>query len=259
MSLSRIETILSGGEVVPQSRIEKILMGEDVVPQSRIEALLKEKMGGGGGGTEITDGIVIKAKDESGYPTEIDFYNSDNKILPYQFSTYDGRGFQLSRINKINFKSPVYSIESHAFQFSSVPELNFPNVITLSEFALDSRGAVSIECGAEDFSSRGIFYQALALKNVKLPNAKRFTNDGGYVDFGSCNALETVELGSIGHGVERVNNPFKGCAQTGLTIIAYCADTYKDTLLAKIRNGATNATIIIKDSTTGETLVTSTP
>ena len=49
MSLSKNETILSGGEVVPQSRIEKILVGEDIEPQSRIEALLKEKLCGGGG------------------------------------------------------------------------------------------------------------------------------------------------------------------------------------------------------------------
>ena len=51
MSLSKNETILSGGEVVPQSRIEKILVGEDIEPQSRIEALLKEKLCGGGGGS----------------------------------------------------------------------------------------------------------------------------------------------------------------------------------------------------------------
>ena len=34
---------------MPQSRIEKILVGEDIVPQSRIEQLLKEILGGGGG------------------------------------------------------------------------------------------------------------------------------------------------------------------------------------------------------------------
>ena len=48
MSLSEIETILSDGEIVPQSRIEKILVGEDTVPQSRIEQLLKKILGGGG-------------------------------------------------------------------------------------------------------------------------------------------------------------------------------------------------------------------
>lgn len=59
MSLSEIETILSGGEIVPQSRIEKIIVGEDIVPQSRIEQLLKEILGGGGGGGGSGSGQFI--------------------------------------------------------------------------------------------------------------------------------------------------------------------------------------------------------
>ena len=58
MSLSKNETILSGGEVVPQSRIEKILVGEDIEPQSRIEALLKEKLCGGGGSAPAAGGVT---------------------------------------------------------------------------------------------------------------------------------------------------------------------------------------------------------
>lgn len=68
MSLSKNETILSGGEVVPQSRIEKILVGEDIEPQSRIEALLKEKLCGGGGGS-VPKPLTYDYMPE-GYPTK---------------------------------------------------------------------------------------------------------------------------------------------------------------------------------------------
>lgn len=67
MSLSKNETILSGGEVVPQSRIEKILVGEDIEPQSRIEALLKEKLCGGGG--SVPKPLTYDYMPE-GYPTK---------------------------------------------------------------------------------------------------------------------------------------------------------------------------------------------
>ena len=144
MSLSRIETILSGGEVVPQSRIEKILVGEDIEPQSRIEALLKEKLGGGGGGsTEITDGIVVKSRDADGYATEVDFYGT--AIYRYQFGSFYANDFGFKKITSINLKNKRLSILgctkgkasllmfNFSFAFFSLTFIAYPFLIVLPQ------------------------------------------------------------------------------------------------------------------------------
>ena len=65
--------------------------------------------------------------------------------------------------------------------------------------------------------------------------------------FTNCTSLQNCEIGSITHGVTEIGDyVFYGCTQTGLTITVYTTGAYADTALANIRNGATNATIIIK-------------
>ena len=70
---------------------------------------------------------------------------------------------------------------------------------------------------------------------------------------------EQKYIGGIGYPCTSINNTaFKNHSFSDI-ITVYTTSAYADTALTNIRNGATNATIIIKDSTTGETLVTSTP
>ena len=105
------------------------------------------------------------------------------------------------------------------------------------------------------------FSDCTSLKTVYLPKITGLNADAIAARgvFRNCTALESVQIGSVGYSVTILNNNFYGCTQTGLTITIYTTSAYADTALTNIRNGATNATIIIKDSTTGETLVTSTP
>lgn len=105
------------------------------------------------------------------------------------------------------------------------------------------------------------FSNCKALKTVYLPKITSLDadNNADRGVFRGCTALESVQIGSVGYSVTIKNNNFYGDTQTGLTITVYTTSAYADTALTNIRNGATNATIIIKDSTTGETLVTSTP
>ena len=44
-----------------------------------------------GGGAEITDGIVVKARDADGYATEVDFYGT--AIYRYQFGSFYANDF----------------------------------------------------------------------------------------------------------------------------------------------------------------------
>lgn len=105
------------------------------------------------------------------------------------------------------------------------------------------------------------FSNCTALKTVYLPKVTKLNADANASRgvFRGCTALESVQIGSVGYSVTVANNNFYGDTQTGLTITVYTTSAYADTALTNIRNGATNATIIIKDSTTGETIVTSTP
>jgi len=101
-----------------------------------------------------------------------------------------------------------------------------------------------------------------SLKTVYAPSAKVLgTQNNNRGAFYNCTALESVQLGSVGCECQVLDgySSFQGCTQSTLTITLYCTQANADTYLAKLRNGATNATIIIKNSVTGDTIVTSTP
>ena len=114
------------------------------------------------------------------------------------------------------------------------------------------------------------FSDCTALKTVYLPKVTRLNADANAARgvFRGCTALESVQIGSVGYSVTIANNNFYGDTQTGLTITVYTTGAYADTALTNIRNGATNATIIIKaaEATTyngtafaaGDTIITST-
>ena len=113
------------------------------------------------------------------------------------------------------------------------------------------------------------FSNCTALKTVYLPKITSLNADANASRgvFRGCTALESVQIGSVGYSANIANNNFYGDTQTGLTITVYTTGADADTVLTNIRNGATNATIIIKaaEATTyngtayaaGETIITS--
>lgn len=274
MSLSRIETILSGGEVVPQSRIEKILVGEDIEPQSRIEALLKEKLGGGGGGTEITDGIVVKARDADGYATEVDFYGTVVQRDQFGISN-SSYSYCFTRLQKINFKNNITEFGEGAFRgvgrFASgeLNEWRFPYATHISKSAFNDCRIVSKLTFDEVIQVDGSAFGSQSLKEVYLPKCTVLNNTNtSYSIFGNSN-FTYVQVGSIGFNTDiNIIYQFRNATQTGLTIELYTTSENVDTMLAGVRNYATNATIIIKASedttyggasyAAGETMITST-
>ena len=114
------------------------------------------------------------------------------------------------------------------------------------------------------------FSENTALKRLYCPKLTGGLTQGTYGFADGCTALEEVVIGSIGHTVTNSNsiNSFKNCTQSGLSITVFTNAANADTLLANIRNGATNATIIIKASedttygdvayAAGEVMITST-
>ena len=108
-----------------------------------------------------------------------------------------------------------------------------------------------------------------ALKRLYCPKLTGNLTAGSFEFAGNCTALEEAVLGSIGHTVTNNNsiNAFKNCTQSGLSITVFTNAANVDSLIASIRNGATNATIIVKASedttyngtayTAGATIITS--
>ena len=251
------------------------------------DVILARKLGGGGGGgTEITDGIVVKAyRQPDNWIQEVDFY-CESGVTPN--SVFKGAEYRF--LTTINYKNPLTTI-SVSFADGRNALTTFPDFSIITSLGRGSfygcallNGVITLPLCTSigDSSFRGTNITELsapkcisvdssglragALKKVYLPKLNKFI--GGNVFYG-CTSLETVQLGSIGNAVEQIsNNDFSGCTQTGLTITVYTTSAYADTALTNIRNGATNATIILKASedttyngvayAAGETMITST-
>ena len=122
------------------------------------------------------------------------------------------------------------------------------NMTSKYEKADNLESIVMEECDMTAASA--VFSFCGKLKNAVLKAPSTLYN----MAFRSCTALETVQLGSVGNAVKSiVENAFISCTQEGLTITVYVAD---DATLPMTNApwGATNATIVYKSATSGETI-----
>lgn len=249
-------------------------------------------------GATITDGIVVKERNTDGYATVVDFYGTDIHVAQF----YGGSEYTAAQITPfkhlttINTKNAIKSIGSYGL--SGLPNLH-PQGLDLSHVQeLDGlrfdTGAnaetfpiycpvctklVSNGCKGSGITSAElpelteIGNAAFAeCKRVKVISIPKITKLGQYTSsmFKGCVLLENVEVGSVGYPVVSWGpKNFDGCTQSGLIVTLYTTGEKVDALNASIRDGATNATIIIKaaEDTTyngatyvaGDTIITSTP
>lgn len=237
--------------------------------------LAKKLGGGGGGGTEITDGIVVKARDAEGYATEVDFYGT--VVEQFQFGQGGNNTVGFMRLKKVNYKNACTIIKRSAFANSGKnSESPAPIPETLTEIEAVAFGGSQYISAEFPISLTGrlpdnLFSNNTVIKTIKAPGITSLDTSGGIGNgqFLNCTGLENCEIGSIGYGVTFCETwNFRNCTQSGLTITIYTTGDYADTALTNIRNGATNATIIIKASedttyngasyAAGETMITST-
>lgn len=253
------------------------------------------------GGTTITDGIVIKARDAEGYPTEVDIYCSsgvfDNVVCGR--AAEGNRDTRFIKLKQINFKNSVTQFKDQAFcglsslntvtgakanPFEDVTslgnwntfndcalpgELNFPNLTAAGVYSFYQMPNITkLSCPKLTYAHQFFAYNCTSLKEIYLPSCTVVNGDGRYA-LGNNTALEKLEVGSVGHGVVGFKDiALYGCTQSFLTVTIYTTGSNADTMLANIRNSATNATIVVKaaEPTTyngteyaaGDTIVTST-
>ena len=223
------------------------------------------------GGTQLTDGIIVKARSAEGFPTEADVYGD---LYPYQFS-YNGNYYHETigwrSLSKLTMKSGQTVLKEGCFAYLPLVQLNgLEGITAIEKNCLISTKLVEINLPNAVFGNVvAPFSGNNALKKLYCPKLTGNLTAGTYEFAGNCTALEEVVLGSVGHRVTNNNsiNSFKNCTQSGLSITVFTNAANVDNLLANIRNGATNATIIIKaaEATTyngtsyaaGETIITS--
>ena len=223
------------------------------------------------GGATITDGIVVKARNAGGFPTEADVYGD---LYPYQFS-YNGAYYHETigwrSLSKLTLKSGQTVLKEGCFAYLPLVQLNgLEGITTIEKNCLISTKLVEINLPNAVFGNVITpFSGNNALKKLYCPKLTGNLTAGTYEFAGNCTALEEAVLGSVEHTVTNNNsiNSFKNCTQSGLSITVFTNAANVDSLLTNIRNGATNATIIIKAAETttyngtayaaGETIITS--
>ena len=249
-------------------------------------------------GTTITDGIVVKERDANGYATVVDFYGTEIHVAQFYGGNYYGAAqiTPFKYLTTINTKNAVTSIgtlglsglpnlQTQGLDLSHVQELDglrfdtganaeaFPIYCPVcTKIAADGcRGSGITSAELPELTEIG--NSAFAdCKRVKVISMPKITVLGRYTSsiFKGCVLLENVEVGSVGYPVVSWGSKnFDGCTQSGLIATLYTTGEKVDALNASIRDGATNATIIIKaaEDTTyngatyvaGDTIITSTP
>lgn len=249
-------------------------------------------------GTSITDGIVVKERNADGYATVVDFYGTDIHVAQF----YGGSAYTAAQITPfkyvttINTKNAIKSIGSlglaglpnlhpQGLDLSHVQELDglrfdtganaetfpvhCPACMKLASNGCKGSGITSAELPELTEIGNAAFADCKRVKVISMP---KITELGKYTSsvFSGCGLLETVDVGSVGYPVISWGSKnFDGCTQSGLVVTLYTTGEKVDTLNASIRDGATNATIIIKaaEDTTyngaayaaGNTILASTP
>lgn len=250
-------------------------------------------------GTTITDGIVVTSRDENGRVTEVDYYKSDGVVGEREFATGTGdwpsKDSLYGYLQKVNFKSTITEIKKRAFENLSLQEIpDLSNVTTLGiEIFYRAKaltvvvlppnikslpggmfcacdGLISIDTSNIERIGENIFRGCSKLSELLLPKCTVVATAYYAGMFGDMAALTNIQIGSVGYGLSQAfsERNFNNNTQAGLTVTVFVKADIVDTLVANIRNGATNATIVIKASepvtyndteyAAGDTIITST-
>ena len=198
-----------------------------------------------GGGTTLTDGIMVKARNANGYITEVDKYG-DCGAYEFGANSVGYRDFPYGYLETV-FLHDCDSLGDGAFQNRFITRIDgLENIVSCGGHCFQSSGLETISLPSVTSVGSTCFRQVYTTcKNIYLPV---LSSMGSYI-FQSSTGLETVQIGSVGHPAPLTDSqPFYACTQATLTITAYATGANVDTLLANYRRNATAATIVIKAS-----------
>lgn len=236
--------------------------------------------------TEFADAIIVKSRDADGYPTELDYYNSNGIVPAYAFCntrSVSAGGWCYGRVTKINLKGSS-SFKVYRDAFRGMYALTDPDFSKITE--IDNNGSSNTGASATFQSCNGLltvnapnltgglpvycFLDCKQLESVYMPKINAingYSNNRG--SFRNCISLKTCEFGSVGYPILFVHSyAFNPCPAIE-TMIFYTTGNYVSELLANVRNCVTTGTITIKASETtvyngvtyaaGDTILIDTP
>lgn len=216
-------------------------------------------------GIEITDGIVVKARDANGRITEVEKYGNCG-FYEFGIATNGFRNFPFGYTTKVTLHNCTELGDGVFYNRFITQIIGLENITRCGANCFLNSGLANISLPNATYVGSTCFRTLYSTTDVILPV---ISNYGEYI-FQASTTLRNVQMGSIGHPAPLVTKqPFYGCNQSELTITAYQTGANADALLALYRNNATNATIIIKASedttysgtsyAAGDTMITSTP
>lgn len=255
------------------------------------------------GGEKPADGFVVTARNSDGFATAVDFYGTSVPAWTFGNGYSDTLNYAWRYLESINCKDAVTLVGSNAFCRSNITAIPQPILDNCASFSGTFNFAYCTKITGEvEFKELttwatngdlGFFYKSTGITKLSFPKlesklgqevfaymtaltefyaprcAGGSSDQGTRAAFGNDVNLQKVQLGSVGYPVtELYRNTFGGLSQSGLTITLYCTGSNVETFLANARNGAVNATIIIKASedttyngtsyVAGATMITST-
>jgi hypothetical protein len=223
-------------------------------------------------GTTITDGIVFNALDSTGKPTAVTYYGEMLNTWQFNGNMYGGMWKPLTSVTCNNVKRVGKETFAGLTNLQTILGLFSDGLLYMDEGCFKGANlptSITLPSTLESTQGGGLFENATGLVNVidlhpgriqsnfcrnckslKSYIGERITQFWGQQQFYGCSALESVQIGSIGNAVFDIqyNNTFTGCTNSNLVITYFAKGDYVDRLVSYTRNGATNATIIIKAS-----------
>lgn len=195
-------------------------------------------------GVGIARGVRYDKVDANGYPTEVTLLTTDGKVLPRQFYSVNAT-YPFYNTEKINIPDDIVSVGTYAFRYcKGITGMHLPLAQSIASYAFQGCSKLEqIDLPSATTVAGYAFSSCTVLKSAMLPKVTQLAENS---TFSICTALETVQLGSVGHPVSALAaNTFASCTQTGLSITVY---TTGGAELANAPWGATNATIVYKEA-----------
>lgn len=219
----------------------------------------------------VTNGIVYSDVRSDGKPTVVDFYGEIAPVWQFSGAMYGGLWKYLKNASLHGTKIIGYECFLSCDSLESVTGLEnitqigqgaFQGCKSLSQSIVIPSSVGSELVGTAAFSGTAItsvvdnhqgringstYSNCASLQSYRADKVTSFWGDH---QFYNCSSLEEFSMGSIGYGVSEIQstNTFGGCTNPLLNMVFYTKANYVDTLLEKVRAGATNATIVIKAS-----------
>lgn len=182
-------------------------------------------------------------------------------------NTYDVTNYASVDVNVSSGTTDYYATSGACY----VPNMVMPKMVQgLNGLYKDATEMVSLVCndtrkiGGYGSAITEVFYGCTKLETISMPYIQGIASSYADRVFGNCTKLSNAVFGSVGYPISDFSNSgaqyqaFRYCTQNNFTITLYVDAVDLASIPAAVTGkapwGATNATIVYRNSTTGEVI-----